>query len=77
MIEVAISSEELDREKSFIYSAACVDEYWIVFPDQRVVEILTQPSEAGYARRETYQSGDSIACPRLSLPPLELKQLFH
>jgi Uma2 family endonuclease len=71
VIEVALSSEELDREKVGIYAEADVDEYWIILADQRQVEVYTQPSASGYARMHCHQCNEVITAtvlPVLTLP---------
>ena len=41
VVEVAVTSEELDREKAEIYAEAGVGEYWLVLANERVVEVHT------------------------------------
>jgi Uma2 family endonuclease len=41
VVEVAVTSEELDREKIAIYAEAGVGEYWLVLAHERAVEIHT------------------------------------
>ncbi|RYD34224.1 MAG: Uma2 family endonuclease [Verrucomicrobiaceae bacterium] len=60
VIEVAISSESLDREKAAIYAEAKVGEYWIVMPERRTVERFTHPHDGAYTRRETVASGKAV-----------------
>ena len=57
IIEIAISSEALDREKAAIYSEAGVEEYWIVLPDRAVIERFTQPGSGGYALHAAIPAG--------------------
>ena len=49
VIEVSISTEDTDRAKAEIYAEAGVQEYWLVLPRQRTIEVFSQPSQAGYA----------------------------
>lgn len=53
IIEIAISSEALDREKAAIYAEAGVEEYWIVLPQRRVIERFTRPENGIYGSQET------------------------
>jgi Uma2 family endonuclease len=48
VIEVAVASLELDREKAAVYAQAGVGEYWIVILERRQLEIYTQPTTSGY-----------------------------
>ena len=41
VVEVAVTSEELDREKISLYAEANVGEYWLVLAQERAVEIHT------------------------------------
>ncbi len=54
VIEVAISSEALDRAKATVYAAANVSEYWLVLPQLRRVERFANPQGDGYLSMETF-----------------------
>jgi Uma2 family endonuclease len=65
VIEVAESSLLVDREeKSRIYAAANIPDYWIVNLVDRQVEVLTGPSgptsAPDYSNRRIYGPGDAI-----------------
>jgi Uma2 family endonuclease len=60
VIEVAIGSVALDREKGDAYAAAGVPEYWLVLPDEKTVEVYTEPSEAGYGKRRICPEPDTL-----------------
>jgi len=49
VIEVAVSSASLDRENAGLYAEAGVEEYWIVLPQTRRVEIYRGPHDGAYA----------------------------
>jgi Uma2 family endonuclease len=51
VIEVAIATVGIDRAKADVYAAADVEEYWVVIPESRTVEIHRQPTVSGYAHR--------------------------
>ena len=51
VIEVAVSSLELDRVKALIYAEAGVKEYWIVCPEEKRVEVYRQPGPQGYGEQ--------------------------
>ena len=79
VIEVAISSLEIDRQKAEIYAEAGVKEYWIVMPKSREIEIYTQPNSGIYAQRQALEGSSevssqvfpqfSVRIPDLFLPP--------
>lgn len=56
VIEVAVSTVEVDRIKAGIYAAAGVKEYWIVLPDTRCVEVHREPGGEGYRQKFTVAS---------------------
>ena len=62
VIEVAVSSLEVDRVKALIYAEAGVPEYWIVCPEERQVEIHREPTPAGYAEHSVATPPDAIQC---------------
>jgi len=65
VIEIAVSSLEIDRVKALIYAEASVKEYWIVCPEEKSVEVHRQPGAAGYADRLIVNTGtlESSALP--------------
>lgn len=48
VVEVAVTTQAMDREKAALYAEAGVDEYWLVDHAARKVEVYTQPGPAGY-----------------------------
>ena len=49
VIEVAISTEQVDREKAAIYAAAGVSEYWLILPTKRTVVVHRHPTDGQYS----------------------------
>ena len=76
IIEIAISSEALDREKAAIYAEAGVDEYWIVLPDRAMIECFTQPEGGSYARHNLVTSGQAAASLTFPAFAVNLSQLL-
>jgi Uma2 family endonuclease len=62
VIEVAISSLEIDRVKALIYAEAGVKEYWIVCPKKKQVEIFRQPVAQDYAERTVLTAPAVLEC---------------
>jgi Uma2 family endonuclease len=54
VIEVAISSEAIDRAKTSIYATAGIPEYWLVLPAKKSVERFTEPSGHAYQVHEMF-----------------------
>lgn len=76
VIEVAIRSESLDREKAQACAAAGVDEFWLVLPHKRAIEALANPTPAGYAARRLVGEGQELTATVLPSLRLSLADLF-
>lgn len=76
VIEVAIWSEALDREKALACAEAGVDEFWLVLPQKRAIEILSRPTPAGFAERRQAAVGEEISAIKLPGVRLNLDDLF-
>jgi len=59
VIEVAISSVDVDREKATIYAEADIPEYWLVIPEKGILEIHTTPKEGLYTQRRILGRGET------------------
>ena len=65
-----------DREyKRTLYSRHGVREYWLVDPEEDVVEVWTE-SETGLVLAATYQQGDTLASPLLRGLNIPLEVIF-
>ena len=70
VIEVAISSEDIDREKGALYAEAGVEEFWLVLPEARAVEVHTGPRDGAWTNVHRYLAGEnftSTVFPQLAL----------
>jgi Uma2 family endonuclease len=70
VIEVAISSEDIDREKGALYAEAGVEEFWLVLPEERAVEVHTGPRGGAWTNVHRYLAGEtftSAVFPQLTL----------
>lgn len=61
MIEVAISSTDVDREKATIYAEASAKESWLVLPQDKTVEIFSDPADGGYRNHAIVAAGEMAA----------------
>lgn len=52
VVEVAISSEELDRAKAGLYDAAGIEVYWLILPASLSCEVYSEPTGMGYRQVE-------------------------
>ncbi len=76
VVEVAISSLELDRVKALIYAEAGVEEYWIVCPEEKRVEVYRRPGAEGYGERIEVRAPASLECGALAGVKVDLSALF-
>lgn len=54
VVEVAVSSLAIDREKAGMYAATEIPVYWLVDAEARRVEVYTDPHEDGYRQRQIH-----------------------
>jgi Uma2 family endonuclease len=76
VIEVAVSSLEIDRVKALIYAEAGVQEYWIVCPELKQVEVYRQPGPEGYESRTIVAAPVVLECAALPGVRVDLGELF-
>ena len=76
VMEVAVSSVEIDREKATIYAAAGVGEYWLVLPESATIEVHTAPRDGGYAERRVFTRTDTVVSQALPALRVNLGELF-
>ncbi len=67
VIEVAVTSEDYDRNKALAYAQAGVKEYWIILVNEKRVEVRTNPSAAGYLKMDTLDVAESSSVPGLRI----------
>ena len=62
VIEVAVTSAAEDRALAALYAEAGVEEYWIVLPRDRQIEVYRRPSAGAYAERTVVEGDVILAC---------------
>lgn len=62
VVEVAVTSAEIDRQKGEVYAEAGVPEYWIVLAEERAVEVYTAPESTGYKSVVRFEATEDIRC---------------
>ena len=75
-IEIAVSSLAIDRVKAAIYAEAGVQEYWIVCPEQKQVEVYRQSGPQGYAQRAVVVAPAVLESAALAGVRVDLSALF-
>ena len=77
VIEVAISSGELDREKAHVYAAAGIPEYLIILPEDNCVEVYSVPQLSAYSNLRKCGRGERLHLTSLPHVVLELGTWFR
>lgn len=62
VIEVAVSSRAVDESKAEIYAEAGIAEYWLVRPEDRVVDVYSRPTSGGYFSKVTLSERERLQC---------------
>jgi len=75
-IEVAVSTQELDRAKASIYAAANIPEYWLILPAEKKIEVYREPREGQYARCEVIVSDQELSLEGMRTLRVNLRDLF-
>lgn len=76
VIEVAVSSVDLDRELASVYAEAGVDEYWIVLARNRAVEVYRRPENGQYQEKTVVEGNCPLASVALPGVAVALPDLF-
>jgi Uma2 family endonuclease len=76
VVEVAVSSVEIDRRKAVIYARAGIPEYWLVEPEARRITVFRQPSTAGYGTERVFSADDLLTSEALPALSLKVGELF-
>ncbi|MCB1191345.1 MAG: Uma2 family endonuclease [Leptospiraceae bacterium] len=63
IVEVALSSIYIDREKANIYAEAGVREYWICDLNFFKIEVYKHPTISGYEQKEIFDTNDLVPVP--------------
>jgi Uma2 family endonuclease len=75
VVEIAVSSVEIDRAKADLYAAAGVPTYWLVLAEAAAVDVYTEPGPAGYGQVRRLWADDSL-CSWYGRP-IVLDELFR
>ena len=77
VIEIAISTATFDREKAALYAETGVEEYWIVLPVERRVEVYRRPENGAYLESSVVEDGAVLACGSVAGVSVALPELFN
>ena len=77
VIEVAVSSVAVDREKAQLYATAGVDQYVIILAEESIVEVYSGPTEEAYSKVTTLTEQQSLEFSCIAGKSLPLRDLFQ
>lgn len=76
VIEVALSSIDIDREKASIYAEANIPEYWLFDLNLKQVEVFSKPHGDSYQKKKIYNISDNIPLKIVKGGNINLKGVF-
>ncbi len=76
VIEIAVTSAAEDRSLASLYAEAGVEEYWIVLPVERRVEVYRRPERGAYLERTVVEGEGALACGSVAGVSVALGELF-
>lgn len=76
VIEVAVTTLELDLNKARIYAKAGIAHYWIIDPDQNRTIVYSQPGEDGYLNELIFKNTEEIPVPLLAGKNMRLDRVY-
>lgn len=76
VIEVAITTENLDREKASIYAEAGVGEYWLILANERIVEVHTGAKDGHWTNVRRVSADEELHPTTLPGVQLVLRDCF-
>lgn len=76
IVEVGIVAD-IDRSKAGVYASADVDEYWIIMPAEKTVEVYSRPIDSKYEQCQVYSDGQSVHSATMPEIWMEAAKLFE
>jgi Uma2 family endonuclease len=76
VVEVAVTTYAEDQQRAFLYAEAAVDEYWIVLPGTRTVEVHRRPEGGRYCEMRVVHKGEELTCGSVPGLRIGLAELF-
>lgn len=76
VIEIAVTSAAEDRSVASLYAESGVEEYWIVLPVERKVEVYRRPEGAAYLEHTIAEGDVALECGSVPGVRVHLAELF-
>jgi Uma2 family endonuclease len=76
VVELSVSTIEVDVEMAGIYADAGVPEYWLVRPEQAGVDVYRRPANRRYVEKVTLRGVDTLRCNSIAIVEAKLGGLF-
>ena len=76
VIEIAVTSIAEDRAQAAVYAESGVEEYWIVLPRERQIEVYRHPESGVYREKHTVSEG-TLECAGVAGVRISLDELFR
>ena len=76
VLEVTISSADLDRRKAEIYASGGVREYWLVEPEVRRITVFRRPENGRYGFQQSFEGSGTLVCEAVPEFRLNLDEVF-
>jgi len=76
VVEIAVTSIAEDRALVALYAEAGVEEYWIILPRERQIEVHRKPQDGRYLEQAVVRSGATLACGSVDRIRIALSELF-
>jgi Uma2 family endonuclease len=77
VIEVAISSSSIDRQKASIYADAGIPEFWLLLPEERRIEVFSAPAGSTYQSVRICGGNEVVSPIRFPTIQFDLPDLFN
>jgi Uma2 family endonuclease len=76
VIEITVTSAAEDRSLAALYAEAGIEEYWIVLPAERRVEVHLRPQAGSYLERAVIEGDGVLQCQSVVGVSVPLTDLF-
>ena len=76
VVEIAVTSAAEDRSLASLYAEAGVEEYWIVLPALRRVEVYRHPEAGAYRDKSVVDGDTTLECAAIPAIRIRLAELF-